>query len=112
MSPLNREANGKPSALWMWGFVALTAAGSAIAIVSVHTATPLNHLLRGVAGALLLVGGLHQSRVVAYKRATRPLYSTFAPDSLILQRQVGWSAVILGAALIASAVVALSLSAT
>jgi len=112
VSPLKPEAKAKPSALWMWGFVALSAAGFAILISSVHAATPLNHLLRGVAGGLLLVGGVHQSRVVAYKHATRPLYSTFAPDSIILQKQAGWSAVILGAVLIASAVVAFILPAT
>ena len=96
----------------MWGFVALIAAASVTVIISVHAATPLNHLLRGAGGALLIFGGVHQSRVVAYKRATRAPYSTFAPDSLLLQRQVGWTAVILGAALIASALVALSLPAT
>lgn len=96
----------------MWGFVGLAAAGFALAILSVHAAAPLNHVLRGVAGALLLAGGRHQSRVVAYKRATRSVYSTFGFDSLMLQRQAGWSTLILGAVLVASALVAFVLPPT
>jgi len=37
----------------------------------------VDRLLRGVGGGLLLVGGAHQLRVVAYKRATRAQYSSY-----------------------------------
>ena len=67
----------------------------------------MDRLLRGVGGALLLVGGAHQLRVVAYKRATRAQYTTYGPDSYLIQRQTRWSAIVLGVVLIASVVVGL-----
>jgi hypothetical protein len=96
-----------PSALWLWGFWAYAGAAVAAFVLSLYTPTPVDRLLRGVAGALILVGGVHQLRVVAYKRATRAPYSTYGPDSYLLQRQTGWSAMVLGVVLIASAVVGL-----
>jgi len=107
MSPLDPPTGRTPSALWLWGFWAYTGAAVAAFILSLYTPTPVDRLLRGVAGVLFLVGGAHQLRIVAYKRATRAPYSTYGPDSYLTQRQTGWSAMVLGVVLIASAVVGL-----
>ena len=107
MSPFDPPPDPAPSALWLWGFWAYTGAAVAAFVLSLYTLTPVDRLLRGIAGALLLVGGVHGLRVVAYKRATRAPYSTYGPDSYLVQRQTGWSAMVLGVTLIASAVVGL-----
>lgn len=107
MSPLDPKTNRPPSALWMWGFWICFGASVAALVLSFDAPTPVDRLLRGIAGALLLVGGAHQLRVVAYKRATRPPYSTLGPDSYLTQRQLGWSAMALGLFMIGSAVVGL-----
>jgi hypothetical protein len=105
--PFNAPADRAPSALWLWGFWVYAGAAVAAFVLSRYAPTPVDRLLLGVAGVLFLVGGPHQLRVVRYKRATRGPYSTFGPDSYLLQRQTGWSAMVLGAVLIASAVVGL-----
>ena len=106
MTHLDPSPNRKPSALWMWGFWIHVALAFAACFASLHAPAPADRILRGVAGALLLAGGFHQLRVVAYKRATRPLYATHGPDSYLTQRQAGWSAMVLGVVLIASGFVA------
>ena len=107
MTQFDPPANRTPSALWLWGFWAYTGAAVAAFVLSLYIPAPVGRLLLGVAGALLLLGGAHQLRVVAYKRATRPPYSTYGPDSYLVQRQTAWSAMVLGVVLIASAVVGL-----
>jgi hypothetical protein len=101
------NADRTPSALWLWGFWLYTTAAFAAFGLSLYTPAPMNLVFRGVAGVLLLAGGPHQSRVVAYKVATRGPYSTFGPHSYLISRQMGWSAMVLGAVLIASAFVGL-----
>ena len=71
MSPFVPPADRAPSALWLRGFWVYTGAAVVAFILSLHSSTPVDRLLRGVGGVLLLVGGAHQLRVVAYKRATR-----------------------------------------
>ncbi len=105
MLPLDPPPGRAPSALWLWGFWVYTGAAVGAFVFSLYSPTPLDRLLRGVAGTLLFIGGVHQLRVVAYKRATRPQYSTLGPDSYLTQRQTGWSAMVLGLVLIASALV-------
>src|SRR5687767_753666 len=107
MPPSEPLDNRTPSTLWLWGFWAFAGIAAAASLLSLYTAAPVDRFLRAGSGVLFLVGGVHQSRVVAYKRATRAPYSTYAPDSLLLQRQAGWSAAILGVVLIASALVPL-----
>jgi len=111
MWPFDRPADGPadraPSLLWLWGFWACTAAAFAAFGLSIFAATPADRLLRVVAGVLLFVGGVHQQRVVNYKRDTRGPYSTYGPHSYLLQRQTGWSAMVVGCVLIASAVIGL-----
>ena len=107
MLPFNPPPDRAPSALWLWGFWVYTGAAVATFVFSLYSPAPLDRLLRGAAGALLFVGGTHQLRVVAYKRATRGPYSTFAPDSYATQRQTGWSAMVLGSVMVASALVRL-----
>lgn len=105
MSRYDPDSRRTPSALWLWGLWACAAAAFAAFVVSRYAPAPVDSLLLGVAGAFFIAGGLHQRRVVAYKRATQLPYSTHGPDSLVLQRQAGWSAIVLGAVLIAGAVV-------
>jgi hypothetical protein len=76
-------------------------------VLSLHASYPLDRVCRVASGALFIVGGIHNGRVVAYKRSTRAPYSTFGPDALMNQRQTGWSAIVLGLVLIGSAVVGL-----
>ena len=96
-----------PGVLWLWGFWILAAVATAAFILSLYIPFPLDRAFRVASGALFVLGGLHNSRVVTYKRAARPTYSTFGPDALSIQRQTGWSAVVLGAVLVASAIVGL-----
>jgi hypothetical protein len=107
MWPFSPPPDRAPSTLWLWGFPAYTALAVAAFVLSLYAPAPVDRLLRGIAGALLLVGGAHQTHVVAYKLVTRGPYSTFGPHSYRLQRQTGWSAMVLGAVLIASAMVGL-----
>jgi hypothetical protein len=107
MWPFDPPADHAPSALWLWGFWTYTGAAVAAFVLSLYAPTPVDRLFRGIAGALLLVGGAHQLHVVDYKRATRGPYSTYGPYSYLIQRQTGWSAMVLGVVLIASAVVVL-----
>jgi len=107
MPLFDSSTDPKPSALWLWGFWAYTGVAVAAFLISLYTPTPIDRVLLGVAGALFIVGGIHQTRVVAYKRATRGPYSTYGPDSYLIQRQTGWSAVVLGLVLIAGAVIGL-----
>ena len=107
MWPFDPPVERAPTALWRWGFWACTGAAFAAFVLSLHAPTPGDRLLRGVAGALLLVGGFHQLHVVDYKRVKRGPYSTYGPYSYLLQRQTGWSAMVLGAVLIASAAIEL-----
>jgi len=106
-SPNRPPHEPAPSALWMWGFWLLAALATGAFVLSLYAAYPLDRVFRVASGVLFILGGLHNGRVVTYKRATRPPYSTLGPDSLLIQRQTGWSAVALGALFIASAVVGL-----
>ena len=107
MWPFDPPTGGAPSALWLWGFWIYIGAAIAAFVLSLYAPAPVDRFLRGIAGALLFVGGAHQRHVVNYKRATRGPYSTYGPHSYLIQRQTGWSAMILGAVFIASAVVGL-----
>ena len=107
MSQFSSPANPARSALWLWGFWIYFGTAVAVFVFSLYTPSPVDRILRGVVGALLLVGGPHQLRVVAYKCATRPPYSTYGPDSYAIQRQTGRSAMVLGVVFIAGAVVGL-----
>jgi hypothetical protein len=107
MRPFDAPTHRVPSALWLWGFWAYTEAAFAAFGLSLYAPMPVDRLLRCVAGALLIVGGAHQLRVVDYKRATRGPYSTYGPHSYLIQRQTGWRAMVLGVVLIGSAVVGL-----
>jgi hypothetical protein len=110
MSPPDPSPDRPPSALWLWGFWIYTAAAVAAFVLSLYAPTPADRLLRGVTGALLLVGGVHQLRVVAYKRTARAKRGssvTYGPDWYVVDRQTGWSAMVLGVVFIGSAVVEL-----
>lgn len=96
-----------PSALWLWGFWVYFGAASAAIILSRHIATPGDRFLRGVGGILLVLGGPHALRVAAYKSAARGPYTLWGFNSYLTQRQTARSAMILGAALIASALIGL-----
>lgn len=107
MPMFDSSTDSTPSALWRWGFWVYGAVAVAAFLISRYTPAPIDRVLLGVAGVLFIVGGVHQSRVVAYKRATRGPYRTYGPDSYLIQRQTGWSAVVLGLVLLASAVIGL-----
>ena len=107
MWPFDPPTDRAPSALWLWGFWVYTAAAFAAFYLSLNAPAPMYHLYRIASGVLLIVGGMHNSHVVRYKAATRGPYSTFGPHALQIQRQTGWSAMVLGAVLIASAAVGL-----
>lgn len=94
-----------PSTLWMWGFWLCVGAAIAAYVASTIAAAPADRALRGIAGVLLVAGGVHQARVVRYKVVTRGPYSTLGPRSYLVQRQTGWSAIVLGALFVASAFV-------
>ena len=104
-SDVDPRADRAPSVLWRWGLWAYAGVAVAAFVLSLYTPTPVDRLLRAIAGVLFLVGGAHQLRVVDYKIATRRPYSTFGPDSYPLQRQTARSAMVLGAVFIASALV-------
>ena len=105
MWPFDIPTDRARSALWLWGFWICFGAAVAAFILSLYVPTPVDRVLRGVTGALLIAGGVHQYRVVNYKRTTRGPYSEYGPDSYMIQRQTGRSAMVLGAVFIASAVV-------
>ena len=95
------------SALWRWGFWICFALACAALIVSLRTSDPFAQALRVASGALLIVGGIHNGRVVSYMRATRHPFSMLGFDAFLTQRQTGWSSIVLGIALVISAVVGL-----
>jgi hypothetical protein len=75
MWPFNPPTDRAPSALWLWGFWAYTGAAF---VLSLYVPTPLDRFLRGIAGALLLVGGAHRQRVLEDKRSTRAINTALA----------------------------------
>ena len=77
MSRFDPPVDRAPSSLWLWGFWVCTGAAVVAFILSLYSSPLVDRLLRGVGGGLLLVGGAHQLRVVAYKRATRAQCSTY-----------------------------------
>jgi len=77
MSPFDPPVDRAPSSLWLRGFWVYTGAAVVAFILSLYSSPLVDRLLRGVGGGLLLVGGAHQLRVVAYKRATRAQYSSY-----------------------------------
>lgn len=93
----------KPSALWLWGLWVYFGAACAAVVASGYVTTPADRLLLGAGGVLCLLAGVHGRRVEAYKRAARGPYTVWGFDSYVAQRQTAWSAMILGALLIASA---------
>jgi hypothetical protein len=101
------SADREPSVLWLWGFWIYVGAAFAAFVLSVYAPTPADRVLRGVAGVLLFVSGLHQLRVGKYKRATRGPYTIWGLDSYLTDRQTGWSAMVTGVVFIAAAVVGL-----
>jgi hypothetical protein len=107
MRPFNSPANHTPSVLWLWGFWIYVGAAFAAFVLSVYAPTPTDRVLRCVAGALLFVAGVHQLRVGKYKRATRGPYTIWGLDSYLIDRQTGWSAMVVGVVFIAGAVVGL-----
>lgn len=107
MSQIPDGTPQRRSALWLWGFWACAVPAVAAFVLSLSAPPPVDRVPLGVSGVLFIVGGLHQGRVVAYKRATRGPFSTLGQYSYLYQRQMGWSAVVLGAAFILSAVVGL-----
>ncbi|MFN0040691.1 MAG: hypothetical protein ACKVP2_14365 [Burkholderiales bacterium] len=107
--PLTQESPAKqpPSSLWLWGFWICVAIATAAFVLSLYTPYPIERVFRVASGVLFIVGGFHNGRVVAYKCLTRSPYSTFAPDALTTQRQIGWSAIVLGLVFVGSAFVGL-----
>lgn len=93
------------STLWLWGFWLCGTAALLAFALSLQVPGAPGRVLRATAGALLIGGGSHQGRVVAYQRATRSPYRAFGPDARLTQRQTGWSAIVLGVVLLASAAV-------
>jgi hypothetical protein len=73
----------------------------------VYVPTPVDRVLRCVAGALIFIAGSHQLRVAKYKRTTRGPYTLWGFDSYLVDRQTGWSAMVVGVVFIAGAVVGL-----
>jgi sulfite exporter TauE/SafE len=107
MRPFNSPADRTPSALWLWGFWIYVGAAFATFVLSVYAPTAADRVLRCVAGALLFIAGLHQLRVGRYKRAVRGPYTIWGLDSYLIDRQTGWSAMVVGAVFIAGAAVSL-----
>ena len=107
MWPFDPPADHPPSGLWMWGFWVCMGIAVPVFVLSLQSPPPVDRILRIVAGVLFIVGGLHEVHVVKYKVKSRGPYSTFGPHAYILARQTGWSAMVLGAFFIATAVVGL-----
>lgn len=105
MWPFDSRGERAPSLLWLWGFWIYVAAALAAFVLAVYAPTPLDRILRGVAGALIFLAGPHQLRVGKYKRTTRGPYTMWGFDSYLVDRQTGWSAMVVGTVLIAGAVV-------
>lgn len=94
MNPPDRPV---PSAVWLWGFWLYAVPAVAAFVLSLTGPASTEHLLRSIAGGLLILAGLHQLAVVDYKRATRGPYSTFDPYAYLVQRQTGRTAIVVGA---------------
>ena len=107
MSLFEPPTDRAPSVLWLWGFWIYLGAAFAVFVVSVYAPKPVERVLRCVAGVLIFIAGLHQLRVGKYKRATRGPYVLRGFDSYLLDRQTGWTAMIVGVVFIASALVGL-----
>jgi len=107
MSLFEPPTDRVPSALWLWGFWIYVGAAVAVFVVSVYAPTPVERVLRCVAGVLIFIAGPHQLRVGKYKRATRGPYTVLGFDSYLTDRQTGWTAMVVGVVFIASALVGL-----
>lgn len=105
--PPQTPPDDTPSTLWMWGFWVYTGLAIGSFLLSLSAPSPGYGVFRVAAGVLLFAGGVHQLRVVRHKRATRRPYSTFGPNAYMLDRQTGWSAMVLGVVLALSAAVGL-----
>lgn len=103
VSQSRSPASHRPSALWLWGFWVYIGSAFVVIAIAFHFATPADRLLRGTGGVLCLLAGRHGLRVEAYKRAVRGPHTVWGFDSYLAQRQTGWSAMVLGAVLVASA---------
>ena len=107
MLPPDPQANRPPSALWLWGFWIYIAAALAAFFLAVYAPVPVDRVLRGGAGVLIFIAGIHQLRVGKYKRSTRGPYTIWGFDSYLVDRQTGWSAMVAGVVVIAGALVGL-----
>jgi cytochrome c biogenesis protein CcdA len=107
MRPFDSRSDSAPSALWLWGFWIYMGAAFAAFVLSTVVPAPADRVLRVVAGVLIFIAGLHQLRVAKYKRSTRGPYTIWGFDSFLVDRQTGWSAMIIGVVFIAGAVVGL-----
>jgi hypothetical protein len=107
MLPLDSQVRRAPSVLWLWGFWIYIAAALAAFALSAYAPAPVDRVLRGGAGVLIFIAGLHQLRVGKYKRTTRGPYTIWGFDSYLVDRQTGWSAMVVGVVFIAGAVVGL-----
>lgn len=107
MRPFDSRPDRAPSALWMWGFWIYIAAAFAVFVLSTCAPPPIDRVLRVIAGVLIFLAGPHQLRVAKYKRSTRGPYTVWGFDSYLMDRQTGWSAMVIGIVFIAGAVVGL-----
>jgi hypothetical protein len=105
--PLDSQVDRPPSVLWLWGFWIYVAAAFAALALAAYAPTPVDRILRGAAGALVFIAGPHQLRVAKYKRTSRGPYTIWGFDSYAVDRQTGWSAMVVGVVFIAGAVVGL-----
>ena len=105
--PFDSEVDHRPSALWLWGLWIYVAAAVAALALAAYVPTPVDRILHGVAGVLVFIAGPHQLRVAKYKRASRGPYTIWGFDSYAVDRQTGWSAMVVGAFFIAGAAVGL-----
>ena len=107
MSRPDSQPDRTPSVLWLWGFWIYIAAALAVFALSAHAPVPVDRVLRGSAGVLIFLAGPHQLRVGKYKRSTRGPYTIWGFDSYLVDRQTGWSAMVVGIVFIAGAMVGL-----
>ena len=107
MPPPDSPVDRRPSALWLWGFWIYIAAAVAALGFSAYVPAPVNRILRGGAGIFIFIAGLHQLRVGKYKRSTRGPYTIWGFDSYLVDRQTGWTAMVVGVVFTAAAVLGL-----